>query len=80
MTADIPPGPARNCGLGIVMIGSRSGRPIVPFAVATSRYRAVKSWDRMTINLPFSKLGIAMGDAIAAFTATNADNVTKPSK
>ena len=34
----------------------------------------------MTINLPFSKFGIAMGDAIAAFTATNADNVTKPSK
>ena len=27
MTADVPPGPARNCGLGIVMIGSRSGRP-----------------------------------------------------
>ena len=54
MTADIPPGPARNCGLGIVIIGSRSGRPIVPFAVATSRYRAVNSWDRMTINLPSS--------------------------
>src|SRR5262245_49897937 len=64
MTADIPPGPARNCGLGIVMIGSRSGRPIVPFAVATSRYRAVHSWDRMTIKLPFSTLGIAMGYAI----------------
>ena len=33
----------------------------------------------MTINLPFSKLGITMDDAIAAFTAI-ADNVTKPSK
>jgi 3-deoxy-D-manno-octulosonic-acid transferase len=64
MTADIPPGPARKCGLGIVMIGSRSRRPIVPFAVATSRYRAVNSWDRMTINLPFSKLGIVMGEPI----------------
>jgi 3-deoxy-D-manno-octulosonic-acid transferase len=64
MTADIPPGPARNCGLGIVIIGSRSGRPIVPFAVATSRYQTVNSWDRMTVNLPFSKLGIVMGDAI----------------
>jgi 3-deoxy-D-manno-octulosonic-acid transferase len=64
MTADIPPGPARKCGLGIVMIGSRSGRPIVPFAVATSRYCAVNSWDRMTINLPFSRLGIVMGAPI----------------
>jgi 3-deoxy-D-manno-octulosonic-acid transferase len=64
MTADIPPGPARKCGLGIVMIASRSGRPIVPYAVATSHYWAANSWDRMTINLPFSKLGIVMGDPI----------------
>ena len=45
-------------------IGSLSGRPIVPFAVATSRYRVINSWSRMTINLPFSKLGIVMGDPI----------------
>ena len=64
LTGDIPPGPARKCGLGIVMISSRSGRPIVPFAVATSRYLSVNSWSRMTINLPFSKLGIVMGDPI----------------
>ena len=64
MTADVPPGPARKCGLGIVTIGSLSGRPIVPFAVATSRYRVINSWSRMTINLPFSKLGIVMGDPI----------------
>jgi 3-deoxy-D-manno-octulosonic-acid transferase len=36
LTGDIPPGPARKCGVGIVLISSRSGRPIVPFAVATS--------------------------------------------
>ena len=64
MTADVPPGPARKCGIGIVTIASLSGRPIVPFAVATSRYRAVNSWSRMTINLPFSRLGIVMGDPI----------------
>ncbi|HSD92541.1 MAG TPA: DUF374 domain-containing protein [Methyloceanibacter sp.] len=64
MTGDIPPGPARKCGLGIVMISSRSGRPIIPFAVASSRYRSVNSWSRMTINLPFSRIGIAMGDPI----------------
>ena len=64
LTGDIPPGPARKCGVGIVLISSRSGRPIVPFAVATSRYLSVNSWSRMTINLPFSKLGIVMGDPI----------------
>jgi 3-deoxy-D-manno-octulosonic-acid transferase len=64
LTGDIPPGPARKCGLGIIMISSRSGRPIIPFAVATSRYGSVNSWSRMTINLPFSRLGIAMGEPI----------------
>jgi len=65
MTADLPPGPARRCGRGIVTISSLSGRPIVPLAVASSRYRAVNSWDRMTFNLPFSTLGIAIGDPIS---------------
>jgi len=46
------------------MISSRSGRPIVPFAVASSRYWSANSWSRMTINFPFSKLGIVMGDPI----------------
>ena len=64
LTGDVPPGPARKCGPGIVMISSRSGRPIIPFAAATSRYRSVNSWSRMTINLPFSRLGIVMGDPI----------------
>jgi len=64
LTADVPPGPARKSGPGIVMISSRSGRPIVPFAVASSRYWSANSWSRMTINFPFSKLGIVMGDPI----------------
>jgi 3-deoxy-D-manno-octulosonic-acid transferase len=64
MTADVPPGPARKCGIGIVTVAALSGRPIVPFALASSRYWAMNSWDRMTINLPFSELGIVMGDPI----------------
>ena len=54
----------RKIGSGIVMISGRSGRPIIPFAVATWRYSSVNSWSRMAINLPFSMLGIVMGDPI----------------
>ncbi len=56
MTADVPPGPARRAGEGIVKLAMLSGRPIVPVAVATSRYHAFKTWSRITLNLPFSKL------------------------
>ncbi|MCC7251726.1 glycosyltransferase N-terminal domain-containing protein [Hyphomicrobium sp.] len=64
MTADIPPGPARQAGLGIVTLARFSGRPIVPFAVATSRFLVFPTWSRLTINLPFSKLVYVIGDPI----------------
>ena len=40
MTADVPGGEARRAGLGIVMVARQSGRPILPVAIATSRYIA----------------------------------------
>ena len=64
MTADVPPGPARRAGQGIVAIARLSGRPIVPCAVASSRFRALDTWSRMTINLPASKLVYVAGDPI----------------
>jgi 3-deoxy-D-manno-octulosonic-acid transferase len=64
MTADVPPGPARRAGDGIVMIARLSGRPIVPCAMATSRFIALKTWSVFTINLPFSTLGIVVGNPI----------------
>lgn len=64
MTADVPPGPARRAGEGIITIARMSGRPIMPVASATSRYKAFKTWSRMTINLPFSKLAFVGGTPI----------------
>lgn len=64
MTADVPPGPARRAGAGIITIARMSGRPIVPAAAATSRFHALDTWSRMTINLPYSTLAFAAGPAI----------------
>lgn len=64
MTADVPPGPARRAGLGIVTLARLSGRPILPFAIATSRYMAFGTWSRLTVNLPFSRLGACLGEPI----------------
>jgi len=64
MTADTPPGPARRAGEGIALLGKISGRPIVPCAIATNRYVALNSWSAFTVNLPFSKLAIVVGDPI----------------
>jgi 3-deoxy-D-manno-octulosonic-acid transferase len=64
MTADVAPGPARKAGSGIVMLAKLSGRPIVPCAMATSRYVTFNNWSAFTVNLPFSKLGIVVGDPV----------------
>jgi len=64
MTADVPGGAPRRAGLGVVMLARQSGRPIMPVAIATSRYLALNSWSRMTINLPWSDLGFAVGEIV----------------
>jgi 3-deoxy-D-manno-octulosonic-acid transferase len=64
MTADVAPGPARKAGNGIVMLAKLSGRPIVPCAMATNHYVTLNNWSAFTINLPFSKLGIVVGDPV----------------
>ncbi len=64
MTADIPPGPARVAGMGIVTAARLSGRPIVPMAVATTRCFTLPTWSRFTVNLPFGKLAMVGGDPI----------------
>ena len=54
LTADVPKR-SRVVGLGIIMLARESGRPIMPFAMATSRYIRLNNWDRTTINLPVGR-------------------------
>jgi len=72
MTADVPPRNPRKAGLGIVTLARHAGRPIIPVAAATSRYHAMNTWSRMTINLPFSRFVIVAGDPI--FVPADADD------
>lgn len=72
MTADVPPGPARQVGSGIIKLAQMSGRPIIPVATASSRFRALDTWSRMTINLPFSRIGVTHGAPI--LVAPDADD------
>lgn len=63
LTADVPKR-SRVAGLGIIMLARESGRPIMPFAMVTSRYWRLKNWDRTTINLPFSRGALVGGEII----------------
>ncbi len=63
LTADVPKR-SRIAGLGIIMLARESGRPIMPFAMATSRFLRLKNWDRTTINLPFGRGALVGGEII----------------
>lgn len=62
-TADVPK-ISRVAGRGIVMLARDSGQPVIPIAIATSRRIDVNSWDRSSINLPFSRGALVAGDPI----------------
>jgi lysophospholipid acyltransferase (LPLAT)-like uncharacterized protein len=63
LTADVPK-KSRIAGLGIIMLARESGRPIMPFAMATSRFIRLNNWDHTTINLPFGRGALVGGEVI----------------
>jgi lysophospholipid acyltransferase (LPLAT)-like uncharacterized protein len=63
MTADVPK-IARVAGLGVIKLAQHSGRPIYPVAIASSRRKELKNWDRTAINLPFSRIAMVAREPI----------------
>jgi lysophospholipid acyltransferase (LPLAT)-like uncharacterized protein len=64
VTADVPK-VARIAGFGVIMLARESGRPIIPVAIATSRFKRLDNWDRSVVHLPFGRGIIMTGDAIS---------------
>ncbi len=73
LTADVPKR-SRVAGMGIIMLARESGRPIMPFAMATSRFVRLHNWDRTTINLPFGRGALVGIEEI--FVPPDADSET----
>lgn len=63
LTADVPK-VSRKAGLGIIMLARESGRPILPVAIATSRFKRLNNWDRSVIHLPFGRGIMAAGELV----------------
>ena len=57
------------------MLARKSGRPIYPVAVTTSRRVELNSWDRTEANLPFGRFAVAVGDPV--WVAADADKAAQ---
>lgn len=73
-TADVPK-VSRVAGRGIIMLARESGRPIFPFAIATSRFHRLNNWDRSVISLPFGRGAMVTCDPIYVPQDANDDDV-----
>ena len=61
---DGPLGPAGEVKPGLLALARRTGAPIVPlYAAARSRWQA-RSWDRMQLALPFSRVHVRFGEPL----------------
>ena len=64
-TPDGPRGPLREVQPGVILAAAATGLPIQPVAIAASRAKLLRSWDRFLVPLPFSKVHIVYGEPLA---------------
>ncbi|MEO6192874.1 MAG: lysophospholipid acyltransferase family protein [Thermoanaerobaculia bacterium] len=64
-TPDGPRGPLREVQPGVILAAASTGLPILPVAIAASRAKLLRSWDRFMIPLPFSTVHIVYGEPLA---------------
>jgi len=58
-------GPRHYLKPGVIMLASRSQRPLLPITFAAQKPIQLKSWDRFTLWRPFSRLGLIYGEPIS---------------
>jgi lysophospholipid acyltransferase (LPLAT)-like uncharacterized protein len=64
-TPDGPKGPPRQVKDGVIFAAQATGLPIVPVAFAASRKKRLKSWDKMVVPLPLSRVIYLYGEPMA---------------
>jgi hypothetical protein len=75
-TADVPMR-SRIAGMGVIMLARESGRPILPFAMVTSRFVRLKNWDSTTINLPFGRGAVVGIDTVVVPADADAETMER---
>ena len=66
MIPDGPRGPAYHLHGGIIFLAQKTGADIWPMNFEFSRYWRLKSWDRMIIPKPFSRVRVIFGERYRA--------------
>lgn len=71
-TIDGPKGPKYVAKSGACLLAKKTQNPMMPFVVETEKYWEIKSWDRLQIPKPFSRVRVFIGEPI--FVAKDAND------
>jgi lysophospholipid acyltransferase (LPLAT)-like uncharacterized protein len=71
---DGPRGPRHVAKMGAVLLAKKTGQAVLPFGVNAERFWSLKSWDRMQIPKPFSRVHVRFAPPI--FVPGDADEAT----
>jgi hypothetical protein len=63
-TPDGPRGPASEVQPGVILAAAATGLPIVPVAMAASRAKRLRSWDRFLVPLPLATVHFVYGEPL----------------
>ncbi|MCL1980114.1 MAG: lysophospholipid acyltransferase family protein, partial [Proteobacteria bacterium] len=75
IVADGSQGPARQAQPGCILMASKSGAPIFPFAWAARRVLIFNSWDRTAVPLPFTTVVVRQGEPLWVAPGIGAEQV-----
>jgi lysophospholipid acyltransferase (LPLAT)-like uncharacterized protein len=65
VAADGPKGPYHRCKKGAIVLGQLTEAKIVPLAAAPKRALRLRTWDRLPVPLPFTRVAIEAGEPLA---------------
>jgi lysophospholipid acyltransferase (LPLAT)-like uncharacterized protein len=63
-TPDGPRGPAEVVQPGVILAAAATGLPVQPVALAATRCRRLRSWDRFVVPLPLSTVHFVYGEPL----------------
>ena len=61
---DGPRGPRYQVKPGVIHLARATGAPLIPVSYAASRFKQLRSWDRLIIPLPFTHITYFVGEPI----------------
>ncbi|MHC4953815.1 MAG: lysophospholipid acyltransferase family protein [Planctomycetota bacterium] len=74
---DGPSGPRREFKVGAAVLAQMANAPVLPMALAPEKLFRLRSWDRLIVPAPFTRVSVSFGQPIAVPRGLSGDELEK---